>query len=102
MNIAALAAVAFVAAVIGAITGDNSLLTVPSILLAGMEPRVAVASNMIVVVALSGSAAARFTREKMVPRNPTWGLLLTGIPGSVVGAFVALHISPQALRTIIS
>src|SRR5690349_22898874 len=93
MRLAALAAVAFVAAVIGAITGGNSLLTVPAMLLAGMEPHIAVGTNMISVVALTGSAWARFAREKVVPRHPTWGLTLTAIPGSIAGAFVAVHIS---------
>ena len=102
MKLVALAAVSFVAAVIGAITGGNSLLTVPAMLLAGMDPRIAVATNMIVVVALSGSAWARFAREKMVPRHPTLGLTLTAIPGSVAGAFVALSVSAHTLRTIIS
>jgi uncharacterized protein len=102
MRLAALAAVALVAAVIGAITGGNSLLTVPAMLLAGMEPHVAVGTNMISVVALTGSAWARFAREKVVPRHPTWGLTLTAIPGSIAGAFVAVHISQHVLRTIIS
>jgi len=101
-RVVALAAVAFVAAVIGAITGGNSLLTVPAMLLAGMDAQVAVGTNMIAVVALTGSAWARFAREKVVPRHPTWGLVLTGIPGSVAGAFVALHVGEQVLRTIIS
>ena len=101
-RIVALAAVSFVAAVIGAITGGNSLLTVPAMLLAGMEEHVAVGTNMIAVVALSASAWARFAREKMVPRHPTLGLTLTAIPGSIVGAFVALGVSAHTLRTIIS
>jgi uncharacterized membrane protein YfcA len=102
MRLAALAAASFVAAVIGAITGGNSLLTVPVMLFVGMDPRIAVGTNMVSVVALTGSAWARFARERVVPRHPTWGLTLTAIPGSVLGAYVAANISQHVLRTIIS
>jgi uncharacterized membrane protein YfcA len=101
-RLAALAAICLVAGAIGAITGGNSLLTVPAMLLLGVEPRVAVGTNMLGVVFLSGGAAVRFLREPIIPRRPTVGLVLMAIPGSIVGALVASRTSAHALQLIIS
>src|ERR1051325_9002170 len=97
-----LALVGFVAAAISAMSGGNSLFTVPVMLLAGMDPKTAVATNMLGVTALSAGAAARFLREDVIPHRPTVGLIAGSLPGSVAGALVALAISDAALRAIIS
>jgi len=97
-----LAAVSLVAAAIGAITGGNSLLTVPAMLLAGMDPKTAVATNMLTVTFLSAGAAARFVRERMIPPHPTAGLVMSAVPGSIAGAVIALAVREATLRTIIS
>jgi uncharacterized membrane protein YfcA len=101
-TIALLALVAFVAAAIGAITGGNSLLTVPALLLAGMDPGTAVGTNMLAVTFLCAGAAARFARARAIPRHPTLLLTVTALPGSVIGGLVAVRVSEATLRLIIS
>jgi uncharacterized membrane protein YfcA len=101
-RLALLAAVGFCAAAVGAITGGNSLLTVPAMLLAGMDARTAVATNMLGVTFLSAGATARFLRARAIPRRPTGGLILLALPGSILGAFVAMRLGDAALRLIIS
>src|SRR5687768_11393336 len=98
-----LAAVALVASAVGAITGGNSLITVPTLLLLGVDPKTAVATNMLAITCQNGAAAGRFLRERaLVPRHPTVGLVLGAIPTSIAGAYVALEISQETLRAIIS
>jgi uncharacterized protein len=97
-----LAAVGFVAGVFASITGGNSLLTVPVMMLAGMGAVGAVATNMFVLASLSLGAAVRFLRARAVPLHPTAGLVLVSVPGSALGAFIAGLMSELALRTIIA
>src|SRR5438445_11327699 len=98
----ALAAIGVVSSIIGAVTGSNSLITVPVMLLAGMEAQVAVATNMLAVTFLSAGAAVPFWRKGVIPPHPTLGLLATAIPGGVAGALLALHVGNSALHKIIS
>lgn len=64
-----LGAVGRVASVFASITGGNSLLTVPVMMLAGMGAAGAVATNMFVLASLSLGAAVRFLRSRAVPHG---------------------------------
>ena len=99
-DLAIVSITAFAAAAVGAITGSTSLVTVPVMLLVGMDAKTAVATNMLGVLCLSVGAMVPFARERQI--NPTIGLAIGSIPGSVVGALAALAISEVALRTIIT
>jgi len=61
-----------------------------------------VATNMFVLASLSLGAAVRFLRARAVPVHPTAGLILVSVPGSVLGAFLAVLMSELALRSIIA
>jgi uncharacterized membrane protein YfcA len=87
---------------LSSITGGTSLLTVPLLLLLGLDPPGAIATNMIVVALLSAGASAKFVAVGRMPWRPALGLSLTAIPGSIVGAFIAIRIDPSLLRLIIS
>jgi hypothetical protein len=97
-----LVVVAFVAGVFAAITGGNSLLTVPIMMLVGMDAASAVATNMFVLASLSFGATVRFLRSRVVPLHPTTDLILVSVPGSILGALMAVLISELALRTVIA
>jgi hypothetical protein len=97
-----LVAVGFLASVFAAITGGNSLLTVPIMMLAGMDAASAVATNMFVLASLSLGATVRFLRSRAVPLRPTAGLVVVSVPGSILGAFMAVRMSELALRSIIA
>jgi len=90
------------AGLVSSITGGTSLMTVPLLLLAGVEPQLAIGTNMIVVAALSAGSAARFQMAKAVPRDPTLILALAAVPGSLLGALAAAMLDERTLRLIIS
>ncbi len=92
----------FGAGIISSITGGTSLITVPLLLLAGVEPQSAIGTNMIVVAALSAGSAARFRMVKAIPRDPTLALALSAIPGSLLGSLAVVLLDDRTLRLIIS
>jgi uncharacterized membrane protein YfcA len=102
LHIVLLAGIAFVAAVLGAITGSTSLITVPAMILAGMDVNSAVGTNMLALVFLSMGATLRFQRAHSIPLHPTLALALVSIPGSLIGALVATSIRADALRAVIA
>ena len=68
-QIALLSALMVVTGAIGAITGGNSLINVPLMIMVGMSPRQAVATNMFAVTFMTISATARFARAGMLKRR---------------------------------
>jgi uncharacterized membrane protein YfcA len=100
--IIALCGTGFVAAIVGAIAGGNSLITVPVMMFFGLDAHSAVATNMVGVAALSIGAAARFAKTEYVPKHPTLALTLMAVPGSLAGALLAANISETALRITVA
>ncbi len=101
LELAFIALIGWFAASFGAIAGGNSLLTVPALILMGVEPSVAIASNMFGITFLCLGAGFRFARSEHLRLHPTLLLCLAAIPGSLLGAHITLSISADALRTII-
>src|SRR6185369_12681945 len=64
--VALLSAIVFVTSIVGVITGGNSLVNVPVMIMLGLSPRTAVATNMFAVTFMTASATARFAREGRV------------------------------------
>jgi hypothetical protein len=102
MVAALLALVSFVAGIFSAITGGTSLVTVPVMILAGMNTTDAIATNMLVITSLSLGALARFRGAGVIPVRPTVGLALVSVPGSIVGAWLAIRMNDLMLRSIIA
>jgi uncharacterized protein len=98
----ALAVLGFVAAIVASVTGGGSLIMVPALMLSGMEPASAIATNMLVLTSLSFGAAARFRSAGAIALHPTLGLVLVSVPGSLAGALIAVGLNAELLRTIVA
>lgn len=101
LTIILLSAVALAAGVVDSIAGGGGLLTIPALLLAGLPPHAAVATNKLSSTFGSGVACVNFAHKKKV----VWKIALTGIPCALVGAFIgaklALFLSAAILGKII-
>jgi uncharacterized protein len=102
--IGVMCAVAFVAALIGVVTGGNSLLTVPVLLSLGMEPRRAIASNMFAVTFLALSGGVRFARSKSV--RVRWDVIAPLAAVTLVtswwGAHVVAALPERTVRAVVA
>lgn len=88
--VAALVGVATVAGCIDAIAGGGGLLTLPSLLLAGLDPVAALATNKVQGTAGSVSATVHFARQGLIDwRLGRWIMLASG----VAAVFGALSVS---------
>ncbi len=84
--LAALFAVAAVAGCVDAIAGGGGLLTLPSLLIAGLDPVAALATNKVQGLAGSSSATVHFARQGLIDwRLGRWIMLASG-SAAVLGA----------------
>lgn len=98
-----LVAICFVTSVISVVTGSTSLITIPVMISLGIEPHVAIATNMLALTLMSLGGSASFVGK---------GILITGrrlhicvaltLIGSTLGALLLLTVPVRALQIIIA
>ena len=98
----ALIVIFFVTSVVGVVTGSNSLITVPSMLAFGIEPRVAVATNMFGLTFLSFGGTLPFLGTGAFDRRRLSFLITLTLVGSVAGAFLVLVVPSKTMPLLIS
>lgn len=97
-----LIAVFFATSLISVVTGSTSLITVPVMIQFGIEPHVAVATNMLALVFMSIGGSLPFAQKGVLSRQRLPGLIAITIIGSAVGAFVLLAIPKATLELVIA
>lgn len=96
-----LIAAAFVAGFIDAIAGGGGLITVPALLLAGLSPAAAIATNKVQSVFGSGSATLAFARAGMIEWHKMWVGIVCVAAGAMTGAYALQFIDAEHLRDFI-
>src|ERR1700761_1737396 len=86
---------------VGAITGGNSLINVPLMMMVGMSSREAVATNMFAVLFMTVSATARFARDKLISSRFVLPLCALTAVSSAIGAELAVKLSEAVVKTIV-
>jgi uncharacterized membrane protein YfcA len=92
----------FVTSVVGVVTGSNSLITVPAMFQFGIDPKVAVATNMFGLTFLSIGGALPFVGKGVFSKGRLPILITLTLVSSTLGALLVLIISAKALPLIIS
>jgi uncharacterized protein len=97
-----LIAVFFFTSVIGVVTGSNSLISVPAMFQAGIDPKVAIATNMFGLVFMAVGGTIPFVRERRIDVRRTAPLIAITLVGSALGAAIVGFISGNALKIVVS
>jgi uncharacterized membrane protein YfcA len=92
----------FLTSVVGVVTGSNSLIAVPAMFQVGIEPRVAVATNMFALVFMAAGGAIPFIRQRRVNYGKIWPLVLLTIVSSAIGAALVGMISAAGIKLIVT
>lgn len=93
--------VACVAGWVDAIAGGGGLITVPALLLSGLPPAAAIATNKLQGSFGSCAAMLYFMRRGMVSLRDTWPAALAVCAGSVAGGWLLLRIRADLLILMI-
>lgn len=101
-SVAALILLFFITSAIGVVTGSNSLITVPVMFQFGIDPKVAVATNMFGLTFMAAGATIPFLRAQVIDRKRVTPLILLTLFGSAIGAILVGFITGGALKIIVS
>jgi uncharacterized membrane protein YfcA len=93
--------VALVAATLDAIAGGGGLLTVPALLLAGLDPATALGTNKLQGAAGSLSSTWAFARKGLIDWTIAWPWALSSGAASVLGALCAKLLPVSVLQAAI-
>jgi len=93
--------VAMLAAFIDSIAGGGGLLTVPSLLAAGLSPAQALATNKLQSVGGSFSASLYFIRRGAVNLSEQWLNIAMTFLGAIAGTILIQHLQADVLRQIL-
>lgn len=96
-----LVAAAFGAGLVDAIAGGGGILTVPALLAAGLDPRVALATNKGQAVWGASVSFGRFLRHGHVDRRRAPWSFVAAAAGSAAGARAVLLVRPELLRPVV-
>ena len=100
-TVAVLAAVSFVAAIVDSIAGGGGLLNVPAMMLAGLPPVAAVATNKLQGTFGVLSSTLTYARAGMIDMRGMRVPFLASAGGAAMGAIVAQIIPVTIVRTIV-
>jgi uncharacterized membrane protein YfcA len=75
--------------------GGAGLLQLPALIFLGLPFAIALATHKLATVALGVGATLRHLRESRLERRFVWFILVTGLPGVVLGANIILQVPDQ-------
>jgi len=97
-----LVAVFLVTSTVSVVTGSTSVITVPLMFQFGIDPRIAVATNMFALTFMSVGGVLPFLRSSALDRRRLPLLIGLTLAGSAAGAFVLLNIPQNILPVFVS
>ena len=97
-----LVAVFFVTSIISVVTGSTSLITVPVMIQCGIEPHIAVATNMFALIFLSAGGLTPLWKGGSLPRRQLPVTTVVTIVGSVAGALLLTSVPVRSVQLIIA
>ncbi len=92
----------FITSAIGVVTGSNSLVTVPVMFQFGIDPKIAVATNMFGLTFMNIGATIPFLRKGAIDIKKTTPLILITLIASAIGACLVLLITPANIKLLVS
>lgn len=90
----------FIAGVVNTIAGGGSFLTLPALMLFGLDPKIANGTNRVAVLFSSGAAVATFHKHGHLDQKLANRLTIPTILGVPVGALLAIHLPVQAFEPV--
>lgn len=101
-SLIALIVIFFLTSMVGVVTGSNSLITVPVMFQMGIDPRVAVATNMFGLVFMSIGGTIPFVRQGKIDYRKISPFIILTLISSAIGALLVGLISGPGIKLIVS
>jgi uncharacterized membrane protein YfcA len=92
----------FLTSVVGVVTGGNSLIAVPVMFQFGIDPKVAVATNMFGLVFMAVGGTIPFVRQRKIDYRRVSPLIVLTVISSALGAAIVGQIAGETIKLIVS
>ncbi|MEP7039731.1 MAG: TSUP family transporter, partial [Acidobacteriota bacterium] len=92
----------FLTSAIGVVTGSNSLITVPIMFQFGIDPKIAVATNMFGLTFMNVGATIPFLRRGAIDTKKITPLIIITLVASAIGAVLVSLITPSNIKLLVS
>ena len=89
------------ASMLGSMVGGGSLLSIPFLMLVGLPPQVAIATDRFGSVGAAITAFVKFRKAKKIVWKHVLILSILSLIGSLIGANILLNINPDILHIIV-
>ena len=90
----------FAAGVINSIAGGGSFLTLPALMLFGLDPKMANGTNRLAVLLSSASAVATFNKHGRLDRRLATRLAVPTLVGVPIGSLLAVHLPAESFQGV--
>ncbi len=101
LDVALLAAAGLGAGVVNTLAGGGSLLTLPALMLVGLDAATANATNRVAITSQCASSTTAFTRAGLLPGRALWGLAAPLLAGGALGAWLASVVPSKVLEPVL-
>jgi uncharacterized protein len=92
----------FLTSLISVVTGSTSLITVPVMIEFGIDPHVAIATNMMALIFMSLGGSLPFAQKGVLERRFLPVCIVLTLVGSTLGALLLLRVPVRALQLTIA
>jgi len=82
--------------------GGGSALSMPILIVLGLEPATANGTNRIAILVQNGAAVQSFRRRGFFDPRRSLGLAMCTLPGAILGAMAAVAVDPVLFRRLLS
>ncbi len=96
-----IACIGFVASFIGAVMGGAGLITIPFMIMFGLPPQVAIATNKIGIFGMGLGALHKYWKAKKIVWNLVIPLSVIGIIGAFIGSNTLVRANPDFLSRVV-
>jgi uncharacterized membrane protein YfcA len=93
--------VGIVSGFMNVVAGGGSSLTLPALILLGLDSTVANGTNRIAVIMQNISAVYAFRQEKYSQFKLSWKLSIITLPGAIAGALIAIEVGDELFKKIL-
>jgi uncharacterized membrane protein YfcA len=93
--------IGILASFFGTIVGGGTLLSIPFLIMVGLPPQVAIATERFGGIGQTIAAFSKFLKSKKIVWKYVFGLTVISVAGSVIGSNILINIDPILLRNIV-
>lgn len=102
LQAAALFGAGLIAGIVNVLAGGGSMLSVPALIFAGLDPVTANGTNRIAIAIQNATAVGGFQQQKMNDLPASLKLAAAAVPGALLGAYLASQFSNNVFKHVLA